>query len=179
EGGEEKLQTVKLFRLVNADVRIGWQWIPTQAGEPTSGETTLPWTGGANYEGNSRSPLYMLRFDQMRDELFVMLMAQPMDGSSRQMGRGVELHQMGVDGDSEAAQKEFAELDLDDLSDREKMKGPWRPLALTPGRPQSRFTVTFGKIYAGKFFTHDPQTGQAGEMRFKILLEKSGANAEE
>ncbi|BBO35088.1 carboxypeptidase-like regulatory domain-containing protein [Lacipirellula parvula] len=179
EGDAGKLQTVKLFPLVNADVRIGWQWIPTQGGGPTSGETMLPWTGGVNYDGNNRSPLHMLRLDQMRDELFVAFMVQPMDASSRQMRRGVDLHQMDVDGDSAAAQKEFAAFDLGDLSDREKLKAKWRPLAVAPGRPQSRFGVTFGEIYAGKFFTQDPQTGQPGEMRFKILLEKSGTEAAE
>jgi hypothetical protein len=179
--GDKTTHELMLHSLINADISVGWLWTPIQGGESASGDVTVPWSGSANTMQDGRLPFYMLRFDQIRNDLFLLFNGRPMDGRGGHQSSGVELRWLPLEGNQDAnaetdsMKKAFDAVSLDAL---DKWEPKLKPVPVMPGRPAVRAAIKLGKIYIGKFNANDPQTGQMGELTFKVLVESNDSSAD-
>ncbi len=166
----EQIHSLTLHALIDADVSISWRWTPSQGGEPSTGEAKTPWNVSPNLRDGSRSPQQLIRFEQVHDKLFVVLMARKFGASVDRLGRGIVLNWLPVDGGVTAARKLFAEASLSDI---EKQGEKLQRVDVTSGNTANRAVIKLGEIYVGSFFAQHPQTGQPGQLTFKIFVDNN------
>lgn len=174
--GDANVRTVRLDRLIPAQVRIVWRWTPVELGEaPLAGEVTTNLSSTTGMFAQQAFP-FPVRFQQSGDKLFVQMMAQPIYGRGFTAETQPSLRWLPVDGgdEGEANSKEteraFTSLNLEQL---DKIKDELKQVAMSDRGPQGRAEVELGVIYVGKLATMHQQRGRPGELTFKAIIEPS------
>jgi hypothetical protein len=181
-----KEQTVRLYRAIEAKIRVAWLSKPINAGAgagTTSGEGEIRATGSSiRYDRYGPNAIQWLRTNQTKDRLILQFMSQPFGGpglpGSTAWVRVVEPEE-GLKGNeaSKVAADQYGKLDLKKVEEfKDKIAAPKQAGTSTPMSISVR--AELGKVYVGKMMQHDMRTGQPVEMSFKAIVDEMSTGSE-